>query len=187
LIPATASFVFIDVLALVIASTTASILTTLWVWKDPEFQPSFSTAERIEQNKSKFFCQKRVGGESNSGIPGSHFSKTASIGPRISSSDNSMVAQRITELLEIAKECPSTFATHFPWSEKLLRTAMDMWRDGSICITLSNRQLFVKTGFEDSWTFVVAENNTMSITAGFLDAVEIEFHMTRWSDSLAYL
>jgi hypothetical protein len=112
---------------------------------------------------------------------------STSLGPTITSSDITPVSKRITELLMLALKAPNKFASKASWSEELLRTAIRKWEEGTIALTLSNRQLFVEMGFDDSWSFSEYKSGVLYVTTGFLDAAELGLYQDRLHHSFAYL
>lgn len=185
---ATTTFLYSEVLALVAASWTAAILTTLWVLVDPERHnvPPIESNDTID-NGSGLHIQKRLGASKNDqeSYQSSNLSKIGGI--EIKATDETFLSKTITTLLNLAVQQPSAFLPAAPWGERLIQIANRMWTDGNIVVTIANRQLFVQNGFRDAWSISQHEKTTLHITAGFLDETDIENHPDKWSESLAYL
>jgi hypothetical protein len=187
-IPATSTFVYTNVLALAVASTSATVLTTVWVFIDPELQAHSPPSTNSEKGTNFLSSQDRIGIELPNVTLGGRLAAIASFGPTVKSSDGSPVANSITELLFQVKSGTvdsSSFETS--WSDRVVRTAVNMWREGTIIITLSNRQLFERTEFDNSWSFGKYEDEKLSIIAGFLDDSELGLYQNSLHDKLAYL
>jgi hypothetical protein len=186
-LPMTASFIYIDVAALVLASVTAAVLTTVYVQKSFYSTLFSATRETSEEKSSEFHKQPKIGAE----IESQNSTSVSSVPPSeriaIAFGDNSAVSRRITELLRLAQEKPNHFAQETVWSTKLLQTASDKWNNGSIILFLSNRQSFGERGLEDCWSISEYKDGVLQITAGFLDALEVESYMNRTHQALAYL
>jgi hypothetical protein len=183
----TASFVYIDVSALVLASVTAAILTTIWVQKSP-YSTLFSADNQSHNTTGpNIHKQRRISAESELQSTGSCSSLASSTKFRIRSGDDLAVSEMITELLMLAMEKPNHFASCTTWSTNLIRTAIDKWTDGSIILILSNRQEFAKVGLEDCWSISEHDSGVLRVTAGFLDATELELYLSRWHQALAHL
>ncbi|KAL5320077.1 hypothetical protein ACEPPN_013139 [Leptodophora sp. 'Broadleaf-Isolate-01'] len=103
------------------------------------------------------------------------------------SSDNSAVAQRVTELLWLAIQEPNVFSAETAWSRKLIEKTIERWVSGSIVITLVSRQSFMEARLQDSWAISEYENGLLRVTAGFLDETEVELFHGRWNQALAYM
>ena len=185
---ATAALLYSEVLALVAASWTAAILTSLWVWTDPDRHtvPAIESND-TEGNDSRLYIQKRLGVAKphKDSYHGSNLSKIGGIELKVT--DATILTKTITILLELAMQQPSAFLAAAPWGKRLIQTANRMWADGHIVVTIANRQSFSQNGFRESWSVSQHDKATLRITAGFLDATDIENRPGKWSESLAYL
>jgi hypothetical protein len=186
-IPTTASFVYNDVLALLVASLSAAILTTFWVHKSPHAPTPSKPEKETKLKMSSFKSQTRIGAE----LSVQHLSPSSPLPTsamhQFISSDKSPVSRRISELLTLASEKPNFFASEATWSKSLLQTAVDRWTTGHIIVSLGNRQLFIECDVEDSWSISELENGVLNITVGFLSAPEVDAYKDRWHQALAYL
>jgi hypothetical protein len=183
----TASFPYIDVLALLVASVTAAILTTIWVHRSPSSKLFLPASDQLRPNGSIFHKQRKLGKESDRENSQSCSSLPQPTTTPIRYGDNQGVSEIITELLHLAKERPNHFAQGTSWSEKLIHTAIEKWIDGSITLVLSNRQHFIECGLEDYWSISEYVNGTLKVTAGFLDEMEVELYLSRSPEALAHL
>jgi hypothetical protein len=186
-VPSTAPFVYTDVLALGIASLAATLLTTIWVWIDPDFEPLLAPSGSPETGARGLTSQDRIGVENNGILLERRSPSEAACGTQVKSSDGSPLALKFTELLAFGATKQSPNPSEPLWSYRVLQIASKMWRDGSLVITLSNRQLFMEHGFENSWSFSEYHNGNLSVIAGFLDKSEIKVYKDRFYEKLAYL
>lgn len=192
-IPATSSFYYTDVLSLVIASLTSTALTTVWVFIDPEFAaptvPTIAVGRRgsgAEMGTDPAISfQFKIGSHAADFSHGNAFSTAA--GPFVRFSDASPVAQRITQLLDAIPIQPDHISPISAWPDRVIETASSMWRDGAISIALSTRQAFEEHDMEDAWSFAEYHGGQLVISAGFLDASELNLYQKQLHDKLAYL
>lgn len=192
-IPATSSFYYTDVLALVIASLTATALTTVWVFVDPELAslkvPTVATARRgsgAETGEDRAISfQFKVGSDAADQAHGNVFSTKAV--PSVRFSGASPVAQRITQLLDAVPIKPDHISPISSWPNRVLETASSMWRDGAISVALSTRQAFEEHDLEDIWSFGEYRSGQLIVSVGFLDASELSLYQNQLHDKLAYL
>jgi hypothetical protein len=183
----TASFFYIDVIALVLASITAAILTTVWVQRSP-YATLFSTdTDSPKSNDPKFHFQRKLGAESKLTDSQSCSSLPSSATTSIAYGDNSAVSGIITEILDSAQQKPNHFAEDTSWSKKLMETVTEKWTDGRIILVLSDRQVFGEAGLGDCWSVSEHDNGILRITMGFLDAMEVELYLSRSHQALAHL
>lgn len=186
--PVTASFVYVDVIALVLASILAATLTTVYVHKSP-YSTLFSSAssDYLIPNGPEFHIQRKIGLENIIQNSRPHPLLVSPEQLRISYVDNTTVSRRITELLRLAEDKPNRFSLATTWSAKLIQTAHRRWSEGTIVLVLSNRQVFSECGNEDLWSISEVTDGILQITVGFLDTMEIELYMQRWHETLAYM
>ncbi|KAE9969605.1 hypothetical protein EG328_006786 [Venturia inaequalis] len=192
-IPATSSFYYTDVLSIVIASLTATALTTVWVFVDPELAaltvPTVATARQeggAETGKDQAISfQFKIGSDAVGLAHGTAISTVA--GPSVRFSDTSPVAQRITQLLDAVPAQPDHVSPISAWPNRVLETASSMWRDGAIAIVLSNRQAFEEHDLEDVWSFAEYRSGQLIVSVGFLDVSELNLYQNQLHDKLAYL
>jgi hypothetical protein len=186
-LPMTASFVYIDVSALVLASIAAAILTTVWVQKSPYSMLFSDDVQQPNTNSPNIHKQRKLSAESELRDTTSFSSLASSTRSQIRFGDNSAVSEIITNLLNLAMERPNHFASFAPWSTKLIQTAIEKWTDGSIILVLSNRQVFDEVGLEDCWSISENSKGILRVAAGFLDAFEVELYLSRFNQALAHL
>lgn len=184
---ATAAFRYGNVLALDIASLVGAVLTCIWAWKDPDLQPVPFASVTPEKDTLKIWSQGRLGVGDTPQVSFNRPTLENIIGIQITSSDNSAVAQRITELLTLAIERPNVFSSEITWSRKLIEKTIEIWLRGSIVITLASRQSFTEARLQDSWAISEYENGLLRVTAGFLDKTEVELFHGKWHQALAYM
>jgi hypothetical protein len=183
-IPATAPFVYTDVLALVVAALAATLLTSLWIWIDPEFQPVVELSSNAEVSSNCFASQDKIGFDGCIEFTGNLLPHLGSTGSQVKSSDGSRVAEKVFQLLT---QIESKHQKSESWQGRIIRTAGQMWRDDSIIVHLSSRQAFSQAGFKNSWSLSQYMDGTLSITVGFLDDSEIELYLRGFQDNLASL
>jgi len=189
-VPATSPFIYTDVMALGVASITATVLTTIWVFIDPELQPLRAPSEASEQSRRPVFSQNKIGAESSHPGLRSHISLPSFVGPRVKASDGSPVAEMITQFLAMVsgrEPDPMPFSSNVPWQTQVLETALQIWREDSITIILSNRQVFAQSGYENSWSLSEYRDGKLLIVVGFLDGSEIDMYQNYLHDNLALL
>jgi hypothetical protein len=189
-IPATSSFVYTDVLALGVASITATILTTVWIFIDPEFQTPTTVSGVSENVAHPFFSQDKIGKKISRAHLATRPGQSTFVGSGVTSRDGSPVAENVTKFLKavtIREPDPTPFSSQTPWQTRILETASKMWQDNAILITLSNRQIFAQAEFEDSWSLSEYKDGKLLIAAGFLDDSEIDIYRNHLTDKLALL
>jgi hypothetical protein len=188
--PVTSSFVYTDVLALGVASITATLLTTIWVFIDPELQPLKSPSDTSGKDAQPLFSQDKIGTDPCHTRLGGRITLSTFVGPSVRSSDGSPVADMITQFLTMVSRRepdPMLFSSDIPWQRQVLETALEMWRADSVTIIQSSRQVFAQVGCEKSWSLSEYKYGKLLIVAGFLDDSEIDMYQTYLHDNLALL
>lgn len=192
-IPATSSFYYTDVLSLVIASLTATALTTIWVFVDPELAaltvPTVATGRRGSGAEAgielAISFQLKIGSDTADQAHRHAFPTAAA--PSVRFSDASPVAQRITQLLDDVPIKADHISPISAWPNRVLETASSMWRDGAISVALSSRQGFEENDLEDTWSFGEYRSGQLIVCVGFLDNSELNLYQNQLHDKLAYL
>jgi hypothetical protein len=187
-LPVTARFVYTDVVSLAFAAVTAAILTSVWVWTDPEFVSSTKLPNVAENNDRLFVSQDKFGYDDRTALNVRQTPPSVIAGPPMRFSDGSPVAERITRLLDsIPTRKLSESTSETSWQTQVVQRATQMWREGKITTSLSNRQDFMQAGLHRCWSFSECNDGQLTIVAGFLDDVEVEVYQDRYTDKLAYL
>lgn len=184
---ATTAVRYVNALSLDIASLMGAVLSCIWVWKDPDSRSVPFASVTPEKDNSKIWSQRRLGVGDTPQVSYNHSTLANIVGIQIMSSDNSAVAQRVTELLWLAIQEPNVFSAETAWSRKLIEKTIERWVSGSIVITLVSRQSFMEARLQDSWAISEYENGLLRVTAGFLDETEVELFHGRWNQALAYM
>ncbi|QDS72759.1 hypothetical protein FKW77_004222 [Venturia effusa] len=192
-IPATSSFYYTDVLALVVASLTSTALTTIWVFVDPEFAsptiPAAATGRRGNGAEigvhPKVSFQLKIGSDAADHASGHIFSMATA--PSVRFSDATPAAQRIMQLLDAIPLKADYVSPISSWPNSVLETASSMWKDGAITVVLSTRQAFEEHNLEETWSFSEYRNGQLIVSVGFLDASELNLYQNQLHDKLAFL
>lgn len=185
-LPVTAGFQYNEVLALVTASWTAAILTTIWVLVDPERDYVYATSSRDGRSSStQVHKQKRIGAP-KSALSSLNVSDVPKLlGSEIKATDTTVLTRTITKLLEQAREQSSVGKTA-PWSDDLTSTAIQMWIGGQIVLKIASRETFAENGLHDSWSICQYDTRMLRIVAGFIQEVDMDTFLHQLPKSLAY-
>lgn len=183
---ATAGFIYGEVLALVAASWTAAILTTLWVLVNPEGNGTRAIHRNDESSpSSELHIQKRIG-SSKARLDSSYSSVMSKVsGIEVKAADSNNLSTTITKLLELSRRQASV-GSIAPWSEEVVQTATRMWTAGRIILSVASRESFVKSGLSDCWTVAQYYDATFRITAGFIKEGDMLTFLQRQPDSVGY-
>lgn len=186
-VPVTAGFQYNEVLALVTASWTAAILTTIWILVDPEG----NNVHAIKLNDTtspavQIYKQGRIGASKtpSSSLNVSTLSEFSAT--EVKATDATVLTTTITKLLEEAREHPSVGKTA-PWSDDSIRSAIQMWTSGHIVLRVASREAFIQNELHDSWSVSQYDTATLGITVGFLKEVDMDTFVHQLPQSLAYL
>lgn len=175
---------FTDIIALNTASLLAAALTTFFVWKDLHLETPKRTS-RTANGASTCWTQPRL---SN---PSMAVSETSEVvpwknlpGSKVNVDSNTLICERIPELLSLGVAQPNQHAQNAVWSEDVLKVALEMWKAGRIELNLSTRTAFIEQGFGSSMSFSRYDGNVLEISTGYL--LEDEIDVPTWQPLLAY-
>ncbi|TID17874.1 hypothetical protein E6O75_ATG10519 [Venturia nashicola] len=185
-IPATSAFRYSDVIALDVASLTAAVMTSFWVYRDPTTKRSSLPTSALELTPGRYHNQIRIGVTRSNIFCHEGLKVMGDAKYTVSAFDNTIVSRGITGLLQFALDIPNNFSALAPWSSELLRQTIDMWCNGNIVISVASRQSFRARGLQDSWSISDYDKNSLHITAGFLDETELESYRESNAQALCY-
>lgn len=175
---------FTDIIALNVASLLAAAMTTFFVWKDVHIQKPNTNAPSAN-GVATCWTQPRLSDPSMS------VSETAEVvpwkylpGTKASVSSNTLICERIPELLRLSVAQPNQHAQNAAWSEDVVKVALEMWKAGRIELNLSTRTAFIEMGFGSSMSFSRYDGQVLEISTGFL--LEDEVDVPTWQPLLAY-
>jgi hypothetical protein len=163
---------------------TGTLLTSLWIWIDPELQPVTEPLSNNEASANCLASQDKIGVDGCVALTGSLLPHLGPTGSQVKCSDGSRVAEKISELLT---QIESKHQKSESWPGRVIRTTGQMWRDDSILVQISSRQMFSQAGFSNSWSLSQYRDGTLTINAGFLDDSEVELYLRGFQDNLACL
>lgn len=183
-IPATANWLYSEILAQNLAAVMAAVGTLLWAWKDWS-SPAQSESSRIESSQDPIYVQARLSAQTSTSVCVTPEQARSFKGTTVIDEDGSFVAREISKHLRSSLATPSRFSKDAPWSGRLLFAASTMWTDRHIVVTVVTRQHFVLNGLQDLSSFSQMRNGILEITVGFLG--DAELHRPSWQPLLAHL
>ncbi|ODA83515.1 hypothetical protein RJ55_02029 [Drechmeria coniospora] len=182
-IPATAGWLYSDVVAQNIAAVSAALGTLMWSWKDwtapgAESAPLFAVAP-----KRDIWLQRnlRAASDAESKVMVGKAQKV--VGPVTKFEDQSVMSQKITQLLHRSLKTQNRMVKTTPWSTGIIRTAIRRWEQGRIKITVVSQEKFTKAGLRDICSFSQVDGEVVKVVAGFLR--EAELRLPSWKSQLA--
>lgn len=186
-IPASSAFRYSDVIALDVASVSAAVTTSLWVYRKPTADKTSLSTSSVELTPGRYHNQIRIGVAKVNAISPEGLRVKEDVKYTVSALDNTIVSRQITELLQFALDVPNNLSALEPWSSTLIRQTITMWCSGNIVISVASHQSFRARGLQDSWSISDNNKNCLHITAGFLDETELESYRDSHPQALSYL
>lgn len=183
-VPATAGFLYTDVLSQNVAALLAAIGTSYFAWKD-------ETKTRVMEAVADdcvhgIMMQRKISAECSEDVrlaadilPDVFNSRT------IQYSDGSSVSEKLTELLQLSSQDPSDHARAAKWSHRLLRRAQDMWRAQKVIILISSRDYFHQHGLSHLSSFSYTRSGVLHVVIGSLS--EADSTLPAWQPMLSVL
>ncbi|RDI83168.1 hypothetical protein Vi05172_g6780 [Venturia inaequalis] len=185
-IPASSAFRYSDVIALDVASVSAAVMTSLWVYRKPTADKTSLSTSSVELTPGRYHNQIRIGVAKVNAISPEGLRVKEDVKYTVSALDNTIVSRQITELLQFALDVPNNLSALEPWSSTLIRQTITMWCSGNIVISVASHQSFRARGLQDSWSISDNNKNCLHITAGFLDETELESYRDSHPQALSY-
>ncbi|KJZ79799.1 hypothetical protein HIM_00513 [Hirsutella minnesotensis 3608] len=154
-IPATAGWLYSDVVAQNCAAVLAAVGTFIWSWND------FSTPEvnKLTRGPAKsceergIWAQRMLRAEAGNEFDLSLVKSRKLNGISVAYEDGSTTAQIIGQLIHKSKEHKNAIASQASWSNELLETALRMWTTGRIRVLAVEHERFVSAGLGDVCSF----------------------------------
>ncbi|KAL6866269.1 hypothetical protein ACO1O0_002376 [Amphichorda felina] len=189
-IPATAGWLYSEILAQNLAAVLAATGTFLWTFKDWSSPSLSSTRQKTpyssQDHTQQIHVQPRLSTESNSSEANITQAQVRNIrGTSVTDQDGSFVAREVQKLLRVSLDSPNLFSKNAPWSEGLLRTATTMWTDRRVVVTVVSRHHFVKTGLENISSFSQFKSGILEVVVGVLGDNELQ--RSSWQHLLSNL
>ncbi|KAK3987298.1 family 4 putative glycosyltransferase [Cladorrhinum sp. PSN332] len=159
---------FADVIALNVAAITAAGLTSIWAVRDWGKVPL--KADSDQDSGPHVFVQQRLAASSATSqthcwqpLPG------ISLNP----SDTAGLPQRVLNFFRSSLDHPSKYCTTAPFSDTLLETALDLWVNGKVHVTLSSRSKFIDAGVENAASIAKYDGDSLQIIIGSLGEIDL--------------
>ncbi|PNY28004.1 Uncharacterized protein TCAP_02071 [Tolypocladium capitatum] len=185
-IPATAGWLYSDVLAQNIAAVSAAFGTLLWSWKDwtAPNTAAASTAPAATYKRDIWVQRNiRAGDDAESKVAVRNTLNMKVAGAVTRHDDGSVMSQKITQLLHRSLTNPNGTARQTPWAVGIIETVIRKWEEGHVKITVVSQEKFAKAGLKDICSFSQLDGQVLKVTAGFLR--EAELHLPSWQSQLA--
>ncbi|POR39127.1 Uncharacterized protein TPAR_00687 [Tolypocladium paradoxum] len=182
-IPATAGWLYSDVLAQNIAAVSAALGTLLWSWRDWTAPNTAASTALTATYKRDIWAQRNLGAEDDaeSKVAVRKALKVASAVTK--HDDGSVMSRKITQLLRRSLQNPNGTVRQTPWAVGIIKTVIRMWEDGHIKITIVSKEKFSEAGLKDICSFSQLDGKMLKVTAGFLR--ETELRLPSWQSQLA--
>ncbi|KAK4223260.1 family 4 putative glycosyltransferase [Podospora fimiseda] len=159
---------FADVIALNVAAISAAGLTSIWAIKDWGKVPLKEDSQK--ESKTSVFVQSRLGASP----AGSSKPRWQSLpGTSLNPSDATGLPQRVLNFLWSSVDHPSKYYTTVVWSNNILESALDLWTNGKMHVTLSSRSAFIDAGLEDAVSIAKYDGSSLEIVVGSLGEIDL--------------
>lgn len=182
-IPATAGWLYSDVVAQNIAAVSAALGTLLWSWKDWTAPNTAASTAPAATYKRDIWAQRNLRAENDaeSKVVARKALKVA--GAVTKHDDGSVMSKKITQLLHRSLSNPNGTVARTPWAVGIIKTVIEKWEEGNIKITIVSQEKFTEAGLKDICSFSQLDGEVLKVTAGFLR--EAELRLPSWKSQLA--
>ena len=186
-IPATAGWLYSEILAQNVAAVLAALGTLLWTWKDWASPPQKDEQEAHDAVEGGHIsCQTKLSTESSTCAAKLSVAQAQAIrGTVVTCDDGSFVGREVLVLLRAALQSPNAYSQNAAWSARILQTAIAMWTERKISVMVASRQQFVRNGLQELWSFGQHRGSGIDITVGYLGDEEVR--KPSWQQLLASL
>lgn len=184
-VPATADWLYCEILAQNVAAVLAAGGTFLWTWKDWATPSPRDDNEVHEAAKEDIFWQSKLSTESSTKTSMLSSQTRGLRGTIVVCNDGSYVGKEVLALLQTSLQSPNAYSQGAPWSARVFQTAIALWTERKLSITVATRQHFVQHGLQDIWSFSQLKGSNLDVTVGYLSDEEVR--NPSWQPLLASL
>ncbi|KAF4946020.1 hypothetical protein FGADI_11524 [Fusarium gaditjirri] len=183
-VPATAGYLYTDVLSQNVAALLAAIGTSCFAWEDETKTRVMATV--TADRGSGIMMQRKISAECSEDVR-----LAADIRPEvfrsriIQDADGSSLSEKLTELLQLSSQDPSCYSRAAKWSYKVLRRAQDMWWARKVIIVISSSDYFHRHGLSQLSSFSYTRSGVLHVVIGSLG--EIDSALPDWQPMLSVL
>lgn len=172
-IPATADWLYCEILAQNISSVLAATGTFLWTLKDWASPSAHQeTLDSLSHTDEEIFWQSKL--DASASPSDDEKTQVQHVkGTVVKCDDGSYVGREVSTLLRASLQSLNAFSRAAPWSSRVLQSSVAMWTEGKVSITVASRQQFVRHGLEDRWSFSHTKDGDLEITVGYLGDEEV--------------
>lgn len=180
-VPATAGWLYSDVLAQNVAAVSAALGTLLWAWRDWTAPNSMVSISSTTYDR-EIWAQRYLRAENDAELK-VVAGKVQNVGGAITMhNDGSLTSKRITQLLRQSLINPNGTAARIPWAVGILKAVVEKWEEGNIKVAIVSQEKFSEAGLKDICSFSQLDGDVLKITAAFLG--ETELSLPSWKTQL---
>lgn len=171
-IPATAGFLYTDVLAQNLAALLAALGTSYFAWRD-ETKTDVLASLNDEDEGQKIILRTKLNAEGTD-----RMEVTANVVPdlvvnyTIQHDNGSGVSGQLGKLLQLTSQDPSHHARSVEWSDSLVRRAMDMWQTQQAVVTISTSESFYDNGLDKVSSLSYTRSGVLHVVIGQLGGTD---------------
>lgn len=187
-VPATADWLYSDVLAQNCAAVLAAVGTLAWSWSNfstPAAANLTRAAVKSSQRQQKFlWAQPMLRADAEDEFKTLQIKSRKVNGVASMHDDGSLLAQKISEILHKSHDHQNAIAKEAPWSSELIGSAFAMWMARRVRVLAVDRESFSSVGLGDTCSFSqVEEDDILVVKVGLLG--KIELRSPSWQPLLA--
>lgn len=183
-VPATAGWLYSDVVAQNVAAVLAAGGTLLWSWKDWTVASGNSSGLYHLKKTETFYVQHKLGAEPREESKASaSFHRLITGSPHVRHGDGSFISQTIDQTLERSLAAPNDLLKSISWSVKLLETAIHTWESQQVEVVVISAERFTESGIHDLASYSVKDGDILRVAIGLFQ--ESELGLPSWQSQIA--
>ncbi|CAG7564503.1 unnamed protein product [Fusarium equiseti] len=171
-IPATAGFLYTDVLSQNLAALLAALGTSYFAWRD-ETKTDVIAPSDNGTNERDIIIQSKLNSEGTDEMRvTADVVSDLVINYTIQHGNGSGLSDQLEGLLQLTSQDPSHHARSVEWSDSLIRRAMHMWQTQQAAITISTSESFYDNGLGKISSFSFTRSGILHVVVGHLGGTD---------------
>ncbi|SPJ88071.1 uncharacterized protein FTOL_12540 [Fusarium torulosum] len=182
-IPATAGFLYTDVLAQNLTALLAATGTSWFAW-EVKTKTNVVASTQDQDDDECIIVQKKITADCTEDIKVSATIVHNIVATRtMQHGDRSRGADKLGELLQNSVRDPNYHTHAIQWSDRLLRRAEDMWQTQKITVTTSTSESFYQNGLDKVSSFSYSKSGVLHVVVGLLG--ETDCTLPAWEPTVS--